>query len=85
MNPYPLNAVFGLLQKAGVEAFRVELTDHAGHLGAIFFLRKARPAQGHVGRRAVKSIPRPDGSGPHAEDHLHLLGGRFVIVVATVP
>ena len=40
MNPYPLNAVFGLIQEAGVHSFRVELTDHAGHLGAIFVFRK---------------------------------------------
>lgn len=40
MNPYPLNAVFGLIQEAGVQAFRVELTDHAGHLGATFVFRK---------------------------------------------
>lgn len=40
MNPYPLNAVFGLLQTAGVRTLRVELTDHAGHLGATFLFRK---------------------------------------------
>ena len=40
MTPYPLNAVFGLIQEAGVQAFRVELTDHAGHLGATFVFRK---------------------------------------------
>jgi 2-polyprenyl-3-methyl-5-hydroxy-6-metoxy-1,4-benzoquinol methylase len=42
MNPYPLNAVFGLIHEAGVQAFRVELTDHAGHLGATFVFRKDR-------------------------------------------
>ena len=42
MNPYPLNTVVGLIQDAGVQSFRVELTDHAGHLGAIFVFRKER-------------------------------------------
>ena len=40
MNPYPLNTVFALLQEAGVRTLRVDLTDHAGHLGATFLFRK---------------------------------------------
>jgi SAM-dependent methyltransferase len=40
MNPYPLTALFGLVREAGAQDFHVELTDHAGHLGATFFFRK---------------------------------------------
>jgi hypothetical protein len=46
MNPYPLNTVFGLLQEAGVRTLRVDLTDHAGHLGATFLFRKRSGADG---------------------------------------
>lgn len=42
MNPYPLNAVFRLLQESGVRTLRVDLTDHAGHLGATFLFKKGR-------------------------------------------
>jgi 2-polyprenyl-3-methyl-5-hydroxy-6-metoxy-1,4-benzoquinol methylase len=40
MNPYPLNSVFALLQEGGVRTLHVELTDHAGHLGATLVFRK---------------------------------------------
>jgi SAM-dependent methyltransferase len=39
MYPYPLNAVLRLMHRSGVQTFRVELTDHAGHLGAVLFFR----------------------------------------------
>jgi 2-polyprenyl-3-methyl-5-hydroxy-6-metoxy-1,4-benzoquinol methylase len=40
MNPYPLNTLFKLIQDAGVCHIHAELTNHAGHLGALLFFRK---------------------------------------------
>jgi len=40
MNPYPLNQLFKLIQDAGVRRIHAELTNHAGHLGALLFFRK---------------------------------------------
>ena len=40
MNPYPLNTLFKLIQDAGVRRIHAELTNHAGHLGALLFFRK---------------------------------------------
>lgn len=40
MNPYPLNALFKLIQDAGVRHVHTELTNHADHLGAMLFFRK---------------------------------------------
>jgi 2-polyprenyl-3-methyl-5-hydroxy-6-metoxy-1,4-benzoquinol methylase len=40
MNPYPLNALFKLVQDAGVRRIHAELTSHADHLGAMLFFRK---------------------------------------------
>jgi 2-polyprenyl-3-methyl-5-hydroxy-6-metoxy-1,4-benzoquinol methylase len=40
MNPYPLNALLKLIQDAGVRHVHAELTNHAGHLGALLFFRK---------------------------------------------
>lgn len=40
MNPYPLNALFALIQDAGVRRIHTELTNHAEHLGAMLFFRK---------------------------------------------
>jgi 2-polyprenyl-3-methyl-5-hydroxy-6-metoxy-1,4-benzoquinol methylase len=40
MNPYPLNTLFKLIQDAGVRQMHAELTNHAGHLGALLFFRK---------------------------------------------
>jgi 2-polyprenyl-3-methyl-5-hydroxy-6-metoxy-1,4-benzoquinol methylase len=40
MNPYPLNALFKLIQDAGARHVHAELTNHADHLGAMLFFRK---------------------------------------------
>jgi len=40
MNPYPLNALFKLIQDAGVRRIHAELTNHAEHLGALLFFRR---------------------------------------------
>ena len=40
MNPYRLNPLFKLIQDAGVHHIHAELTNHAGHLGALLFFRK---------------------------------------------
>lgn len=40
MNPYNLNALFFLLQRAGVTDFHTEFTDHGGELGIFLFFRK---------------------------------------------
>jgi 2-polyprenyl-3-methyl-5-hydroxy-6-metoxy-1,4-benzoquinol methylase len=43
MNPYPLNALFKLIQDAGARRIHAELTNHADHLGAMLFFRKGDP------------------------------------------
>jgi ubiquinone/menaquinone biosynthesis C-methylase UbiE len=40
MNPYPLNTVFRIIQRAGVERVSSQLTDHGGHLGMLLLFRK---------------------------------------------
>lgn len=40
MNAYPLNVVFRLIQDSGIGRMHIELTNHAGHLGATVFCRK---------------------------------------------
>jgi 2-polyprenyl-3-methyl-5-hydroxy-6-metoxy-1,4-benzoquinol methylase len=40
MNPYPLNALFKLIQDSGVRRIHTELTNHADHLGAMLFFKK---------------------------------------------
>lgn len=41
MNPYHMNEVLFLLQKAGVSRFHVEFTDHGGELGVFVFYQKS--------------------------------------------
>jgi SAM-dependent methyltransferase len=40
MNPYNLNALFYLMQMAGVTNFQIEFTDHGGELGVFLYFRK---------------------------------------------
>jgi SAM-dependent methyltransferase len=40
MNPYNLNEIFYLAQKAGVANIQVEFTDHGGELGALLYFRR---------------------------------------------
>jgi hypothetical protein len=40
IDAYPLNTLFKLIQDAGVGHVHAELTNHAGHLGALLFFRK---------------------------------------------
>jgi 2-polyprenyl-3-methyl-5-hydroxy-6-metoxy-1,4-benzoquinol methylase len=55
MNAYPLTAVFKLLHAAGIRRFTVELTDHAGHLGATFLFRKVDTPVGDSQRPVAES------------------------------
>lgn len=43
MNDYDLRRLFAILERAGCDRAYVELTNHGGFLGAIFFVRKRAP------------------------------------------
>jgi SAM-dependent methyltransferase len=40
MNPYPMNEVLFLMQRAGIHRFHAEFTDHGGELGVFLFFQK---------------------------------------------
>ena len=42
MNPYNLNALFFLMQSAGIRDIHAEFTDHAGELGIFLYFQKPR-------------------------------------------
>jgi SAM-dependent methyltransferase len=41
MNPYNLNEIFFILQRAGIRQVRADFTDHGGELGVFLFFRKS--------------------------------------------